>query len=264
MLSTMTATDALRKPAQPSRYHILEVPEDASQPPARSRPATRTQVSLPLTLTCAFSPIWPPAFRRGPPSRHCAAGRRPRSDPPTTPLPPMCWSRPVKKIARSLVAELGMDDYLTALTMGARAARLEHLAMSGRLIGYVGHGEDDREVMTKALVAIAWRGTTTMTTNAAQVVLLNRELQALVRLFELAAAFTAKQRFNLMTPIGLDLADLATTLFLHWDLVYSVMFTYSGLLLGAVNGRLPATPAASTAPATAPASPLMSTNPAAG
>lgn len=160
-----------------------------------------------------------------------------------------------EETARTLVAELGLDDYLTALTMDARATLLETLTMSGRLICYVGLGEDDREVMTKALVSIAWRSTTTMTTNGAQVVLLNRELQALVRFFELAALFTAKQSFNLLTPIGLDLVDIATTLFLHWDLVYSVLFTYSGLLLGAVNGRLPQPPvvaaydgAAQTAP----------------
>lgn len=167
-----------------------------------------------------------------------------------------------EEAARTLVAELGLDDYLTALTMGARAILLENLTMSGRLICYVGNGEDDREVMAKALVSIAWRGTTTMTTNAAQVVLLTHELHSLVRFFELAAVFTAKQSFNLVAPIGLDLVDIATTLFLHWDLVYSVMFTYSGLLLGAVNGRLPKPPTAvaDTADAQTATLPLMAVN----
>lgn len=165
--------------------------------------------------------------------------------------------------ARTLVAELGLDDYLTALTMGARATLLEHLMMNGRLIGYVGTGVDDQAVMAKALVSIAWRGTTAMTTNAAQVVLLTRELQALVRFFELAATFTAKQSFNLLAPIGLDLVDIATTLFLHWDLIYSVMFTYSGLLLGAANGRLPQpAPTADPAPDQASALLLSAMNPA--
>lgn len=140
--------------------------------------------------------------------------------------------------AQTLIAELGLDDYLTGLTVGERATLLEHLTMSGRRICYIGNGEDDREVMKKALVAMAWRGTS-VTTDAAQVILVTRDLSALVRFFELAATFTAKQSFNLVTPIGLDLVDIATTLFLHWDLVYSVMFTYSGLLLGALNGHQP-------------------------
>lgn len=167
--------------------------------------------------------------------------------------------------ARALVAELGLDDYLTAPTMAARATLLEHLTLSGRLIGYVGTGVDDQAIMAKALLSIAWRGTRAMTTNAAQVVLLTRELQALVRFFELAATFTAKQSFNLLAPIGLDLVDIATTLFLHWDLVYSVMFTYSGLLLGAVNGRLPEpAPTANPPAAQASAVPLLGAmNPAA-
>lgn len=161
-----------------------------------------------------------------------------------------------EEAARTLVAELELDDYLTALTMGARALLLENLTMSGRLICYVGTGADDREVMPKALVSIAWRGMTTMPATAAQVVLLTRELQSLVRFFELAAVFTAKQSFNLVTPIGLDLVDIATTLFLHWDLLYSVMFTYAGLLLGAVNGRLPRSQVAVAEAADAPAAPL--------
>jgi hypothetical protein len=45
-----------------------------------------------------------------------------------------------------------------------------------------------------------------------------------------------------LTPIGLDLVDIATTLFIHLGLVYSLLFNYAGLLLGAANARLPVLP----------------------
>lgn len=147
-------------------------------------------------------------------------------------------------LAHTLVAELGLDDYFAESSVLARTVLLERLSTGGRLTCYVGVGEQDEAVMAKAQVALAWRGVNTIATHPAQVVLLDRELHALVRFFELAAAFTAKQGFNLVTPIGLDLVDIATTLFIHLGLVYSVLFNYAGLLLGAAGAHFP-TPARS-------------------
>jgi len=143
------------------------------------------------------------------------------------------------ELARELVAELGLDDYFAESLTLARATLVEQLQQGGRFICYVGTGNDDNLVMEKATVAIAHRNLTTLTTNAAQVVLLDKDLGQLGRFFDLAAAFMVKQGFNLITPMGLDLVDIATTLLIHFGLVYSVMFNYAGLLLGAAQARLP-------------------------
>ena len=45
-----------------------------------------------------------------------------------------------------------------------------------------------------------------------------------------------------MTPIGFDLLDITTTLFVHLGLFYSVLFNYAGLLLSAANARMPLQP----------------------
>jgi hypothetical protein len=96
-----------------------------------------------------------------------------------------------------------------------------------------GVGHDDDLVMAKATVAVAQRGLSTLTTNAAQVVLLDKDLSQLERFFELAAAFMVKQGFNLLMPIGFDLVDIATTLLIHFGIVYSVLLNFAGLLLSA-------------------------------
>ncbi len=162
--------------------------------------------------------------------------------------------------ARALMAEVGLDDYLTATSIAARADLLKRLATGGRTVCYVGSGGDhDTAIMQAVRVAISWRGVDTMQTNGAQVVLMDRDLHALVRFFELAAAFTVKQGFNLLTPITFDLIDIATTIFIHFGLVYSVLFNYVGLFLSAANAQLPVrarrqttpTPAASVSMPTA-------------
>ena len=142
--------------------------------------------------------------------------------------------------ARRLTAELGLDDYLVESGNHARATLVERLHQGGRVICYVGRGDAvDAPVMAKAQVAIGWRGLEMFTNNAAQVVLIDQNLERLPRFFELAAAFGVKQGFSLIAPIGVDLVDLATTIFIHFGLVYSILFNYTGLWLGAAYARPP-------------------------
>lgn len=140
--------------------------------------------------------------------------------------------------ARTLIAELGLDDYFAESLPVARAAVLERLRMSGRFVCYVGQGTDDALVMEKALVAISHRGVETLEANPAQVVIMNKDLAPLERFFDLAAAFATKQGFNLLAPIGLDIVDITTTLLVHFGLIYSVLFNYTGLLFSAAQVRL--------------------------
>lgn len=145
-----------------------------------------------------------------------------------------------EELARELVAELGLDDYFAESLTLARAQLIERLQQGGRFICYVGTGQDDDAVLAKATVGIVHRGLATLATNQAQVVLLDNDLHQLGRFFDLAAGFIVKQSFNLLTPIGIDLVDIATTLLIHFGLVYSVLFNYSGLLLSAMQARFPA------------------------
>ena len=115
---------------------------------------------------------------------------------------------------------------------------IERLQLSGRVVAYVGDGQADAPAMTKAQVSIGWQGIATLPTNQAQVVLLGGDLRPLLTFFELAATFAAIQGFNLFVPSGLDLVDIGTTILLGFDLGYSILFTYSGLLLGAGYAHL--------------------------
>jgi len=143
--------------------------------------------------------------------------------------------------ARELMAEVGLDDYLTATTIAEQADLLQRLAAGGRAVCYVSSNAEN-EVMAQARVSLAWRGLNTISTTNAQVVLVDRDLQALVPFFELAGAFTARQGFNLLVPIAFDILDITTTIFIHFGLMYSVLFNYSGLLLSLANARLPMRP----------------------
>ena len=69
---------------------------------------------------------------------------------------------------------------------------------------------------------------------AGEIWLLQTDMQALPAVFRLADRFVNRQWLNLVVPIGVDVIDISTTLLLDFGLVYSVGFTYSGLLLGMI------------------------------
>jgi cation transport ATPase len=139
--------------------------------------------------------------------------------------------------AQLLVAELGLDDYFLAAGTTARTGLIEQLQLGGRFVCYIGTGEHDDAVMDKATMTVAHRSLATLEHTHAGIVLLDNDLGGLEQIFTLAATFTAKQGFNLITPIGLDLVNLSTSVLFHFGLTASLLFSYTGLLLGIAVAR---------------------------
>lgn len=135
----------------------------------------------------------------------------------------------------TLVEEVGLDGYFSASPGQARADLIEQLQRNGRTVCYVGSGENDTAEMLAALLSVTRSALSMGDPTQAGAILLGNGLHQLPVVFDLAAAFAAKQNFNFIAPIGVDLVDISTTVFLDFGLIYSVMFTYTGLLLGAAN-----------------------------
>lgn len=145
---------------------------------------------------------------------------------------------------KRVAASLGLDDYFVEPSATARAALLDRLRVGGRFVCYVGSGAEATSVTDKALVSVAIpsvgpHAIRQAELTAAQVVFLEKELKRLVQLFELAQQFGISQGFNLAWPLLMDLVDISTTVFFHFGLTYSLLFSYSGVLGSALYTRLP-------------------------
>ncbi|SJM91441.1 hypothetical protein CRENPOLYSF2_2230001 [Crenothrix polyspora] len=140
-------------------------------------------------------------------------------------------------LGQTLMVELGLDGYFRASSGQGRTELIGQLQTDGRKVCYVGSGEDDTAEMQAALLSVVHYTPDSMASEPTGVILLGNDLQQLPHVFDLAVAFTAKQNFNLVAPIGVDLVDISTTVFLDFGLIYSVLFTYTGLLLGVANTR---------------------------
>jgi Cu2+-exporting ATPase len=137
------------------------------------------------------------------------------------------------------VDELGLDGYYVEAEGNARAALIEHLQLSGKLVCYVSGGGHDQAAMDSALLSVEVREASDLRETQAQIVLLDPRLRGLPGVFDLALAFADKQKFNLLNPVAVDFVDISTTVFLHFGLVYSVLLSYTGLLSSVVHARLP-------------------------
>ena len=115
----------------------------------------------------------------------------------------------------------------------------EQLQQQGRLICYIGDGTEHGPIMQKSMMSISIAGIATIKQDAAQVILSDQRLGQLPTFFKLADEFNAKQRFNLAWPLLMDSIDIFTTVFVHFGLVYSVLFAYTGTLVSALNANRP-------------------------
>ncbi|MEZ4581251.1 MAG: hypothetical protein R3A10_06320 [Caldilineaceae bacterium] len=144
---------------------------------------------------------------------------------------------------REMAAEIGADDYFIAPTPQEQATILQGLQHSGRFICYVGTGQEDAQLLDHAMMAVAVPLTAGHPgrqpyADGVSAVVTDNDLERLPALFDLAAQFTAKQGFNLAWPLAMDLLDIGTTVFIHFGLIYSISFSYAGLLASTVNSRM--------------------------
>jgi hypothetical protein len=132
---------------------------------------------------------------------------------------------------------LGLDSCITASKGQALADVLLQLQVQGRTVCYVDTGISYGAAGQAVSLTFAPHPLIDGGTAPPDIILFGNGLRQLPQVFDLAASFKAKQYFNLAAPIGVDLVDISTTLFLDFGLIYSVLFTYTGLMLGMANSH---------------------------
>lgn len=156
---------------------------------------------------------------------------------------------------RCLADDLGLDGYFIETEGAGRAALVEAFQSGGRTVCYVGTGVRDAAAMNTALLSVDVREPSDLSETQAHIVLLDPRLRGLPGVFELARLFAAKQGYNLLAPVGVDLLDISTTIFLHFGLVYSVFLSYAGLFSSVAQAKMPKRPPAVSPKAPPPPNP---------
>ena len=87
---------------------------------------------------------------------------------------------------QQLAQELGIDEYFAETLPENKAKLIEKLQQAGKSVCFIGDGINDSIALKKAHVSISLRGTSTIATDTAQVILMDESLKQLPNLFALA------------------------------------------------------------------------------
>lgn len=145
-----------------------------------------------------------------------------------------------------LAAELGMDGCFANTLPEQKAERVKSLQEQGKKVCFIGDGINDAIALRQADVSISLRGATTVATDAAQVVLMDDDLNQLRLLWELAEGFERSlatnarrsKQFSLLAAAGvlaLPFGFWTTELMWSVQVIAGVRIAQQGLLIAEVD-----------------------------
>ena len=103
---------------------------------------------------------------------------------------------------RKLAGELGIDTYFANTLPENKATIIRQLQAQGRVVCFIGDGINDAIALKQADVSISLKGATTLATDTAQVVLMDKSLNPLDTLFSLACQYDKTMTMGLWTGLG--------------------------------------------------------------
>lgn len=146
---------------------------------------------------------------------------------------------------RRLAEELGMDGYFAETLPERKAELIAQLQAQGKTVCYVGDGVNDSIALKQADVSISIRGASTVATDTAQIVLMDRSLAQLPYLFAMGRQFSGHMKKAVAAVVVPSFVAMGgAILFFHFTLLQSLILPQLGLIAGvAIALRRPAKPA---------------------
>ncbi len=140
---------------------------------------------------------------------------------------------------RNLVRELGIDHYFAETLPEHKADLISQLQAEGKSVCFVGDGINDAIALKRANMSISLRGASSAATDAAQIVLMNQDLNQLLQVFEVARQFRTNMKLNLTANMVPGVIIVFGALFWGFGVAHSVILNDIGVVIGASNAVWP-------------------------
>lgn len=139
----------------------------------------------------------------------------------------------------NLARQLGIDHAFAEVLPQEKASLVAKLQREGRTVCFVGDGINDAIALKQAHVSVSLRGATTIATDTAQVVLMDKTLQQMPLLLDLAQQLHQNMQRNLLATIVPGVTNIASVGLLHTGVLAAAMISTVGMTSGVVNALLP-------------------------
>ncbi|MEN8219040.1 MAG: heavy metal translocating P-type ATPase [Pseudomonadota bacterium] len=138
---------------------------------------------------------------------------------------------PTEKLAKYL----GMDSYYYDVLPENKAQIVEQLQKNGNVVCFIGDGVNDAIAIKKANVSISLKGASSVATDLAQVILMDGNLSNFVKFFDIGKSLEKNLQNTFMILSGPAILIMGGALFLHFNLITTVMINNISFLFGLVN-----------------------------
>lgn len=143
---------------------------------------------------------------------------------------------------RRLAEALGIDRYFAEVLPAAKADYVDRLQGEGRQVCFIGDGINDAVALKKATVSISLNGASAAATDTAQILLMDKTLEQLDRVFALSREMNANLKAAVLTTLGPGILCAGGVIFLHWQILATIVMYNGSLLAGVANAMLPLLP----------------------
>ncbi len=140
---------------------------------------------------------------------------------------------------RRLAKTLGIDHYFAETLPENKAKIIEQLQQKGKFICYIGDGINDAIALKQSQVSISLRGASTVATDSAQIILLDKGLQHLNMLFDIAKTYNRNMDVTLALVVTPTFVGIGGAYLLGFGFGSTVFLSLFALLSGTSSAMFP-------------------------
>ena len=142
---------------------------------------------------------------------------------------------PTQKLAN----ELGVDHHFAGVLPAQKAELIDKLKEEGRFVCYIGDGINDSIALKKSHVSISLSGASTIATDTAQIVLMDKGISHLDTLFNLGEDFKRNMDNSLNIMLTPAIIGVGGVFLLGFGLPQTLFLNLAGLAFGVNNAMHP-------------------------
>ena len=137
---------------------------------------------------------------------------------------------PTQKLAEALE----VDSYSAEVLPQHKADLIKQMQAENKVVCYIGDGINNTIELKQADISISLQGASSAAVDSAQVILMNSDLEQLIRLFDVAKAYNDNIKRTRMITLIPTIVTIGG-FFLHFGLVQSIILNQIGRITGAIN-----------------------------
>lgn len=144
-----------------------------------------------------------------------------------------------EKPTKSLAQLLGIENYFAQTLPEEKANLIEKLQNAGKSVCYIGDGINDSIALKKAQVSVSLRGASTIATDTAQIILMDKELNQLIELIDLAKQLESNLEKTLISGIIPSATIVIGVFAMQLSLPFAILCYMAGMIAGTANAMWP-------------------------